>query len=289
MKLILGLIWALILHFQIKAIFKKKKKEQKEDEEQGGGDDENSYKKFLLEWIRNQVKDYNLEVNNFTSSFRDGKLLNALIQSKDPSLVNQSIDSLDPVVFLICFYFLYFYFYFYFYFQYFLFLFLFSIFFIFIFIFNIFYFYFQYFLFLFSIFFIFIFIFNIFIFLFLFSIFCIFIFLFFIFYFFKENSVQNNLNAIEILKEKFGVPLMIEAADISGEDADEKIMMTYVSIIISKFDEYQLNENTRNNDEIIVEEKLDFVEEKKDVVEETEIHKIEENGHFFIYYFFFFF
>lgn len=49
LKLILGLIWTLILRYQI---------------QQGAGDD--SPKKALLEWVNNQIRPYGLQVNNFT-------------------------------------------------------------------------------------------------------------------------------------------------------------------------------------------------------------------------------
>jgi len=66
LKLILGLIWTLILRFQIQ-------------KGEGG-----SPKAELLEWVRKKVAPYDLRPNNFTSDWQSGKLLSALTDSLEP-------------------------------------------------------------------------------------------------------------------------------------------------------------------------------------------------------------
>merc|ERR1712137_666917 len=57
LKLILGLIWTIILRFQI---------------QRGGG----SAKHDLLEWVRKQIPEY--DINNFKDDWKDGKAIMAL-------------------------------------------------------------------------------------------------------------------------------------------------------------------------------------------------------------------
>lgn len=66
LKLILGLIWTLILRFQIQT-------------GEGG-----SPKQELLEWVRKQVAPYGLRPNNFSDDWTDGKTLSALTDSLNP-------------------------------------------------------------------------------------------------------------------------------------------------------------------------------------------------------------
>jgi filamin len=70
LKLILGLIWTLILRFQI----------------QRGGPDANA-KAELLEWVRKQVKPYGLVPKNFNFDWTDGKVLSALTDSLQPGVL----------------------------------------------------------------------------------------------------------------------------------------------------------------------------------------------------------
>lgn len=70
LKLILGLIWTLILRYQI----------------QKGGD-EGSPKWELLEWVRRQVAPYGLKPDNFTTDWQDGKVLTALTDSLKPGVL----------------------------------------------------------------------------------------------------------------------------------------------------------------------------------------------------------
>ena len=66
LKLILGLIWTIILRYQINT-------------------GEGSAKRELLEWVRKKVKPYDIPyVENFTSSWVDAKTLSALTDSLEP-------------------------------------------------------------------------------------------------------------------------------------------------------------------------------------------------------------
>ncbi|TTA40549.1 Plectin [Bagarius yarrelli] len=67
-KLTLGLIWTIILHFQISDI------------QVNGQSDDMSAKEKLLLWSQRMVDGYpNVRCDNFTTSWRDGKLFNAVI------------------------------------------------------------------------------------------------------------------------------------------------------------------------------------------------------------------
>jgi len=64
LKLILGLIWMIILRFQIQV------------------NEGNSAKQELLEWIRSQIPSYN--INNFTTDWQSGRALMALTEAVQP-------------------------------------------------------------------------------------------------------------------------------------------------------------------------------------------------------------
>jgi len=66
LKLILGLIWTLILRYQI----------------QKGGDD--NAKSALLEWVRSKIPEY--DIKNFTKDWNDGRALCALSNALQPGL-----------------------------------------------------------------------------------------------------------------------------------------------------------------------------------------------------------
>ncbi|EGG21588.1 gelation factor [Cavenderia fasciculata] len=79
LKLILGLIWTLILRYQIQMA------------------ETDSPKAALLEWVRQQVKPYGVVVNNFTDSWRDGKVLSALTDSLQPGVLDMNSLTGDAV------------------------------------------------------------------------------------------------------------------------------------------------------------------------------------------------
>jgi len=80
LKLILGLIWTLILRFQI----------------QRGGPDANA-KAELLEWVRQQVAPYGLRPKNFNNDWTDGKVLSALTDSLEPGTLDYKSLSGDAL------------------------------------------------------------------------------------------------------------------------------------------------------------------------------------------------
>ncbi|XP_054619676.1 plectin a isoform X6 [Dunckerocampus dactyliophorus] len=76
-KLTLGLIWTIILHFQISDI------------QVNGQSDDMTAKERLLLWSQRMVEGYQgLRCDNFTSSWRDGKLFNAIIHKHRPNLID---------------------------------------------------------------------------------------------------------------------------------------------------------------------------------------------------------
>uniref|UniRef100_A0A3B4DSE0 Plectin b n=1 Tax=Pygocentrus nattereri TaxID=42514 RepID=A0A3B4DSE0_PYGNA len=78
-KLTLGLIWTIILHFQISDI------------QVNGQSDDMSAKEKLLLWSQRMVEGYQgLRCDNFTTNWRDGKLFNAVIHKHEPRLINMS-------------------------------------------------------------------------------------------------------------------------------------------------------------------------------------------------------
>ncbi|XP_048010070.1 plectin isoform X7 [Megalobrama amblycephala] len=78
-KLTLGLIWTIILHFQISDI------------QVNGQSDDMSAKEKLLLWSQRMVDGYHgIRCDNFTTSWRDGKLFNAVIHKHEPRLIDMS-------------------------------------------------------------------------------------------------------------------------------------------------------------------------------------------------------
>uniref|UniRef100_A0A8C9SRN4 Plectin b n=1 Tax=Scleropages formosus TaxID=113540 RepID=A0A8C9SRN4_SCLFO len=76
-KLTLGLIWTIILHFQISDI------------QVNGQSDDMTAKEKLLLWSQRMVDGYpGLRCDNFTTSWRDGKLFNAVIHRHKPMLID---------------------------------------------------------------------------------------------------------------------------------------------------------------------------------------------------------
>ncbi|KAK5910815.1 hypothetical protein CgunFtcFv8_005046 [Champsocephalus gunnari] len=76
-KLTLGLIWTIILHFQISDI------------QVNGQSDDMTAKEKLLLWSQRMVEGYQgLRCDNFTTGWRDGKLFNAVIHKHRPTLID---------------------------------------------------------------------------------------------------------------------------------------------------------------------------------------------------------
>ncbi|XP_043091945.1 dystrophin isoform X2 [Puntigrus tetrazona] len=81
-KLTLGLIWSIILHWQVKDVMK----DVMADLQQTNSE------KILLSWVRQSTKNYkDINVVNFSSSWGDGFAFNALIHSHRPELFNWSV------------------------------------------------------------------------------------------------------------------------------------------------------------------------------------------------------
>ncbi|XP_041834285.1 dystrophin isoform X2 [Melanotaenia boesemani] len=80
-KLILGLIWSIILHWQVKDVMK----DVMADLQQTNSE------KILLSWVRQNTRHYpQVNVVNFSSSWNDGLAFNALIHSHRPELFDWS-------------------------------------------------------------------------------------------------------------------------------------------------------------------------------------------------------
>jgi len=77
-KLILGLIWTIILRYQIQS-----------------GDDSGSPKAQLLAWIQSKIPEYNIK--NFVKDWSDGKALCALIEKINPGNFNLPGDFSTPI------------------------------------------------------------------------------------------------------------------------------------------------------------------------------------------------
>ncbi|XP_006881922.1 PREDICTED: dystrophin-like [Elephantulus edwardii] len=76
-KLTLGLIWNIILHWQVKNVMKNIM----------AGLQQTNSEKILLSWVRQSTRNYpQVNVINFTTSWSDGLALNALIHSHRPDL-----------------------------------------------------------------------------------------------------------------------------------------------------------------------------------------------------------
>ena len=78
MKLILGLIWTLILHYSISMPMW----EGEEEQPQEGGP---TPKQRLLNWIQGKVPD--LPIKNFTTDWNDGKAIGALVDALAPGKI----------------------------------------------------------------------------------------------------------------------------------------------------------------------------------------------------------
>ncbi|XP_056901477.1 plectin-like isoform X38 [Takifugu flavidus] len=80
-KLILGLIWTIILHFQVSSSIS--------DIQVNGQSEDMSAKEKLLLWSQRISDGYqNIRCENFSTSWRDGKLFNAVIHKHYPRLID---------------------------------------------------------------------------------------------------------------------------------------------------------------------------------------------------------
>ncbi|XP_070800310.1 dystrophin isoform X9 [Pituophis catenifer annectens] len=78
-KLTLGLVWSIILHWQVKNVMKSIM----------AGLQQTNSEKILLSWVRQSTQNYpQVNVFNFTNSWSDGLAVNALIHSHRPDLFN---------------------------------------------------------------------------------------------------------------------------------------------------------------------------------------------------------
>lgn len=81
LKIILGLIWTLILRYQINKGL-----------QEGGGKD-SGVKRELLDWVNAQIKPYERKIKNFKDDWKDPTILNALADSLQPGLVEMDMIS----------------------------------------------------------------------------------------------------------------------------------------------------------------------------------------------------
>ncbi|XP_068179663.1 plectin-like isoform X4 [Antennarius striatus] len=80
-KLTLGLIWTIILHFQVSSSIS--------DIQVNGQSEDMTAKEKLLLWSQRMTDGYqNLRCDNFSTSWRDGKLFNAVIHKHYPRLID---------------------------------------------------------------------------------------------------------------------------------------------------------------------------------------------------------
>ena len=77
LKLIMGLIWTLILHYSISM-------PMYDGPELGGHIEDKTPKQRLLNWMQNKVP--GVPINNFTSDWTDGIRVGALVDSVAPGL-----------------------------------------------------------------------------------------------------------------------------------------------------------------------------------------------------------
>uniref|UniRef100_A0A8C4XTP7 Dystrophin n=1 Tax=Falco tinnunculus TaxID=100819 RepID=A0A8C4XTP7_FALTI len=81
-KLTLGLIWNIILHWQVKDVMKNIM----------AGLQQTNSEKILLSWVRQSTRNYpQVNVINFTSSWSDGLAFNALLHSHRPDLFDWNV------------------------------------------------------------------------------------------------------------------------------------------------------------------------------------------------------
>ncbi|XP_050057098.1 dystrophin, isoforms A/C/F/G/H isoform X3 [Aphis gossypii] len=77
-KLILGLVWSIILHWQVDCHLKELMSESQQT----------NLEKTLLAWCRKNTEGYGVDIKNFTTSWSDGLAFNALIHKFRPDLLD---------------------------------------------------------------------------------------------------------------------------------------------------------------------------------------------------------
>jgi len=81
-KMLLGFCWIMLRHFG----------------RQGGSADGSSFEEGLLNWLKSQLEDYELNITDFKNSFNDGKALLALVHRWDPDVIDyHKRDLSNPV------------------------------------------------------------------------------------------------------------------------------------------------------------------------------------------------
>merc|ERR1712000_33915 len=97
LKLALGLIWTLILRYQIGGVKAKRSRSRPTSGEISPRTiTESSAKQILLDWCSETIK-AQPPLNNFTSNFQDGVAFAKLFNSIDPNCVDESLLSDDKV------------------------------------------------------------------------------------------------------------------------------------------------------------------------------------------------
>jgi len=82
LKLLLGLMWTLILHYSVSLTSSTPNPDDDQDQDKRKKSSKLSPKQQLLLWINKHVEDR--RVKNFTSDWKDGKTLAALVNSLAP-------------------------------------------------------------------------------------------------------------------------------------------------------------------------------------------------------------
>ncbi|XP_050442847.1 dystrophin-like isoform X2 [Adelges cooleyi] len=80
-KLILGLVWSIILHWQVDCHLKELMTESQQT----------NLEKTLLAWCRKNVEDYGIDIKNFTTCWSDGIAFNALIHKYRADLIDYNL------------------------------------------------------------------------------------------------------------------------------------------------------------------------------------------------------
>jgi len=86
-KMMLGFCWVLLRFFG----------KQQMQRDRGDKNDNTSFEDSILNWVRDEVKDYSLDISSFKTSFNDGKALLALCHKFNPNLIDyHKTDLSDP-------------------------------------------------------------------------------------------------------------------------------------------------------------------------------------------------